>query len=405
MDCFSNVLILDRCFMQMGMHEESPMEAQTSTDEIDTTLRACNDTKVSMCESKGHPESQSGFIHSNKEDPCTQKNFETSPYAAVKACSQPSYHEVYQSNPACIWMESLINYSGHSRNLQTAPYGPTHEPLAYPTSPWQFMQASLMNHSAAFGAAMAAAAWAMGGTGAACKGYNGMQPSSEDLNATSYAAAAASWWAFSGLLPLPLSHPLTAETVGQFNMPSTKDNAPEQAHFASTTPMQTEVAVSSAASTQGPENFKTNTMPTRALTADTCTHKSNAYMDNQNQAQKNPSTSADDLEWKTQEGSSSGSNTPALISNSRSPSENDNEDFRHGIEDNISLCTFLDDTQKSAFRPLGDWECVKMKPKHLEKGKLPQKDLKNGENENGKRFKSGTHDADFRKEVSLQVFF
>eukprot|EP00250_Pteridium_aquilinum_P013649 c21481_g1_i1 orf=231-2588(-) len=418
-----NVKPLAEISDKVALHNDSQQVAEAAANKalpckernslVQPQMGLYNDSEGSTMEapnSADDPNSQERYSFTPLN--LSQKSLGTSPYAEAKLSRHSSHHDSSNSDPTCMWMDSLINYYGGpplSRDPQTASYGPAHEHPAFPTSPWQFMQASLMNHSAAFAATMAAAAWAMGGTGSASpytsKGCHGVQPSPEDLSAAAFAAASASWWALSRFVPDSFSHqrhhPFTGATSSHVHMRSTTGNTPQQEMPAKPTPIEDGVQVFSAVSTQGYKaNKKTlsnSNTPTETLISDICIQGSNGSSNIQINSSTLAPNALGGADWKTQEGSSSGSNTPALGSHSSeqdipSPSDNDNEE-------NIRLCIPVDDAYKGA---LGGDECGKMKFKNTERGRHQQKEPPHGENENGKRFKSSTHDMDSRKEVSLQ---
>ncbi|KAI5072621.1 hypothetical protein GOP47_0012727 [Adiantum capillus-veneris] len=368
----------DLILPQVSMYDGSGKKSQESSD-----LQTQVDTVLLGYDSRGHAESQRACNHAarkQKNDPLSlssQNNMGTSIDVKATACDEHSGPQ--NSNPASGLVDSYFNYFGCLSTLgglQTGVPGPTHEHLPYPTSPWQLMQAPCVNHPAAFAAAMAAATWAMRGSGPNLT----QSVSPEHFKAAVFAAASASWWALNGLVQ-HTHNPLTGGAFRPSNMHTFADNTniPKQRILEEPFSGAEE---KSALPSLSPEKLFSEKM--------SC-----------NIPAQHPSPSADDLdirEHTTGEGSSSGSNTPALLSNSSEqdiPSLSEND-----IDENIGLC--VNDGRKRAFEALSGEGCIKLKAKNCERGRPQPKDFRHGDHDYGKRLKSCHHEAEVRKEVSSQ---
>ncbi|MCO5556316.1 hypothetical protein L7F22_009863 [Adiantum nelumboides] len=358
---------------------------------VNSTLPGYHEAGVPGCDSRIHLESQHASVHTHKsqdsdfQNPVklsSQNNIVTSTIVKAKASEHSFPHN---SNPASRLIDSYFSYHGwlqHLGGIQTGVPGPTHEHLTYP---WQFMQAPCMNHPSAFAAAMAAAVWAMRETGSNMN----QSLSPENLNAAVFAAASASWWALNGLVQ-HAHNPLAGGASRPSNVQRTGDDTSthEQQVMGE---KHSGAKEKTALPSRSPETYKAQ--------GKLCSEKMSCNLSDMAE-QSGPS--ADDFdtgEHTTGEGSSSGSNTPALLSNLSeqeipSLSENDNAE-------NIGLCVLVDDGRKRAFQALVGDGCIKLKAKTSERGRSQLKDSRQGEHDNGKRLKSCGHETDSRK-VSSQ---
>ncbi|KAH7434734.1 hypothetical protein KP509_06G032400 [Ceratopteris richardii] len=280
---------------------------------------------------------------------------------------------------------------------------PVHDHLPYLIPPWQFMQTHLMNHPAAFAAAMAATTLSMAGQGSSapysCKGWleNQLSPSG-DLNMALFAAVSASWLAFSGFAHAPFGHYATNPLVHDIFKTLQLQNIMQQEVPSQASHPENEETLGTSSS---PGAFKVeknicrtvNTTENSSLTATV-----NCSTLDEGQKNHNPQIGLHG-DVAVEDGSSSGSNTPALPSSEQDiPSVSEIES-----EENKNLCIPLDEAYKRAFQTLNKDELARLKARVSERGRPQQKEsTRNTEHETGKRLKSSHYDMDFRKEVSLE---